>query len=55
MVTYKLFKGFKKLGEFSKISEAKKEAEKYGDGVFNLISENYRTSWQVLNGVYYGD
>lgn len=53
---YSLFKGFKKLGEFKSILEAKKNAPN-DDGVYNLINRdiNYRSSWQMLNGCYYGD
>lgn len=46
---YKLFIGFKKLGEFKTISEAKKYADKCGEtGVFNLIGDKYRDSWYVF-------
>lgn len=51
---YKLFKGFKLIGEYNSISEAKKNAPKE-DGVYNLLGGNYRSSWKILNGVYYGD
>lgn len=45
---YKLFIGFKKLGEFGTISEAKKHANESGlSGVFNLIGDKYQDSWYV--------
>lgn len=45
---YKLFIGFKKLGEFKSISEAKKYADDSGlTGAFNLIGDRYRDSWYV--------
>ncbi len=45
---YKLFIGFKKLGEFDSISEAKKYAENSGyTGAFNLIGNKYNDSWYV--------
>lgn len=46
---YKLFVGFKKLGEFKTISEAKKYADDSGlSGTFNLIGDKYRDSWYVF-------
>ncbi|MDH6308855.1 hypothetical protein M2451_001421 [Dysgonomonas sp. PFB1-18] len=46
---YKLFVGFKKLGEFKSISEAKLFADKCGEtGVFNLIGHLYKDSWYVF-------
>ncbi len=55
MDTYKLFKGFKLIGEFRSILKAKK-AGQAGDGVYKLIgSSGYRSSWIILNGTYYGD
>lgn len=45
---YKLFIGFKKLGEFGSIMEAKKHADESGlSGTFNLIGDRYRDSWYV--------
>ena len=45
---YKLFVGFKKLGEFSSIIEAKGYATNSGlSGVFNLIGDKYQDSWYV--------
>jgi hypothetical protein len=45
---YKLFAGFKKLGEFKTIREAKAFAEQSREtGVFNLIGNKYRDSWYV--------
>jgi long-subunit fatty acid transport protein len=52
MGKYKLFKGFLLIGEFNSISEAKKEAPKE-DGVYNLLGDGYRDSWQILKGVIY--
>lgn len=55
MTTYFLFKGFKKLGAFNSILEAKQAAPDE-DGVYNVTDgKGYRSSWQILNGVYYGD
>lgn len=46
---YKLFIGFKRLGEFKTISEAKKYADDSGlSGTFNLIGDKYRDSWYVF-------
>lgn len=46
---YKLFVGFKKLGEFKSISEAKQFADKCGEtGVFNLIGDKYKDGWYVF-------
>ncbi len=44
---YVLFIGFKRLGEFDTILEAKKYADNSGlSGVFNLLGkDNYRDSW----------
>jgi len=45
---YKLFVGFRKLGEFPTISEAKKYAQESKlSGMFSLIGENYRDSWYI--------
>mgnify|MGYP001324421755 CR=1 FL=1 len=46
---YTLFVGFRKLGEFKSILEAKKFAQNSNlAGAFNLIGEHYRDSWYVL-------
>ncbi len=46
---YELFVGFKKLGEFKSILEAKQFADKCGEtGVFNLIGHLYKDSWYVF-------
>jgi len=47
---YKLFIGFKKLGEFESILIAKQYALESGiTGAFNLIGSNgYRDSWYVF-------
>lgn len=48
--TYKLFIGFRKLGEFSSILEAKQFAKKCGlSGTFSLIGKEYRDSWYLTN------
>lgn len=44
---YKLFIGFKKLGEFGSIMEAKHADESGLSGTFNLIGDSYRDSWYV--------
>ncbi len=45
---YKLFIGFKKLGEFSSIRDAKKFADNSGEwGTFNLLGNKYQDSWSV--------
>lgn len=46
---YTLFVGFRKLGEFKSILEAKKFARSSNlAGAFNLIGEHYRDSWYVF-------
>lgn len=50
---FRLYKGFTLIGNYSSILEAKKNAPNK-DGVYNLKSENYRDSWQIVNGVFYG-
>jgi hypothetical protein len=47
---YKLFVGFRKLGEFDSIYIAKQFAQESGiTGVFNLIGTNgYRDSWYIF-------
>lgn len=46
---YTLFVGFRKLGEFKSILEAKKFAQNSNlAGAFNLIGESYRDSWYVF-------
>lgn len=46
---YTLFVGFRKLGEFKSILEAKKFAQSSNlAGAFNLLGENYRDSWYVF-------
>lgn len=45
---YRLYIGFKLLGEFDSIREAKQFAGKSGlSGVFNLIGNNYQDAWHV--------
>ena len=42
----KLFLGFRKLGEFTDIPQARKFAEESGEtGTFNLIGNRFRDSW----------
>lgn len=50
--TYRLYRGFLLLGEYNSISEAKLNAPKE-DGVYNLIGDNYRDTWEILKGVLY--
>ncbi len=47
---YKIFVGFRKLGEFDSIYIAKQFAQKSGiTGAFNLIGTNgYRDSWYIF-------
>jgi len=47
---YKLFVGFRKLGEFNSIYIAKKFAQEGGiTGAFNLIGTNdYRDNWYIF-------
>ena len=54
MKKFRLYKGFKMLGEYSSIFEAKKNSPK-DDGVYNIKGENYRDSWQIVNGLFYGN
>lgn len=45
---YKLFIGFRKLGEFPTISEAKRYAQESElSGLFSLLGKNYSDSWYV--------
>lgn len=44
-----LYLGFKLLGKFDSILEAKQFAEKSGlSGAFNLIGDKYRDGWYVM-------
>lgn len=46
---YRLYIGFRPLGEFESIREAKLFAGNSGlSGVFNLIGDNYRDAWYVF-------
>lgn len=56
-MAYKLFRGFKKIGEYRSISEAKKMAPYNQDGIYNLVSSDktYRDSWQIVNGKLYNE
>lgn len=46
---YTLFVGFRKLGEFKSILEAKTFARSSNlAGTFNLLGNNYRDSWYVF-------
>jgi hypothetical protein len=49
---YRLYKGFQLVDEYATILEAKKDAPKE-DGVYNLKGDDYRDSWQIVNGVLY--
>lgn len=47
---YKLFKGFRPIGEYKTILKAK-QAPLLGDGIYNLIDgKGYRSTWTVLHG-----
>ena len=49
MRMYKLFIGFRKLGEFPSIWEAKRFASDSGlTGTFSLIGNYYSDSWHVF-------
>lgn len=46
---YKLFVGFRMLGEFDSILKAKQYAQNSElSGMFNLIGDGYRDSWYVF-------
>ncbi|WP_163319764.1 hypothetical protein [Dysgonomonas sp. 520] len=46
---YRLYLGFKLLGEFDSIPKAKLFARDSGlSGAFNLVGDNYRDSWYVF-------
>jgi hypothetical protein len=47
---YRLFVGFRKLGEFGSILTAKRYAQESGlSGMFNLVSDDgYHDSWYVF-------
>lgn len=48
LAMYKLFIGFRKLGEFPTIKEAKKYAQESKlSGLFSLLGENYSDQWYV--------
>lgn len=48
---YILYVGFRLLGKFASIWEAKKYAQNSNlSGVFNLIGDNYRDAWYVPIG-----
>lgn len=48
---YKLFIGFRKLGEFPTILEAKKYAnDSKLRGLFSLLGDNYSDQWYVFGG-----
>lgn len=52
MESYSLFIGFRKLGVFTSVKEAKQYST--DDGVYSLIGSNgYRSYWNILNGVLY--
>ena len=47
---YKLYIGFRKLGEFNSIWQAKQFAQESGlSGTFSLLGDGYRDSWYELN------
>lgn len=46
--THKLYIGFRKLGEFNSIWQAKQFARDNGlSGTFSLIGDGYRDSWYI--------
>lgn len=46
--SYKLFIGFRKLGEFPSIWKAKQFARECGEvGVFSLLGTNYSDTWYI--------
>ena len=48
--TYRLYIGFRLVGEFPSIWKAKQFGHESGlAGAFNLIGKNYRDSWYVAN------
>jgi len=51
---FRLYKGFKMVGIYDTIFDAKKNAPR-ADGVYNLKGKNYKDSWQIINGVLYGN
>ena len=54
MTIYKLFKGFKLEAVCTILREAKAKAKL--DGTYNIIgTNNYRSSFVILNGTYFGD
>jgi len=54
MTIYKLFKGFKLEAVCTSLREAKGKAKL--DGTYNIIgTNNYRSSFVILNGTYFGD
>mgnify|MGYP000990771796 CR=1 FL=1 len=49
---YRLYVGFRLLGEFDSIRGAKLFAGTSGlSGAFNLIGDNYRDAWYVSKGI----
>lgn len=45
---YRLYVGFRLLGEFDSIRKAKQFTGKSGlSGIFNLIGNNYQDTWYV--------
>ncbi len=50
--TYNLYRGFKKLGVFKSIKEAKQYTN--DDGIYTLIGSNgYKSYWNIINGTIY--
>ena len=46
---YKLYKGFKLIGEFTDIYSAKFFAKSQGKGAYNLKGDNYLDQWYQFN------
>lgn len=48
--TYRLYIGFRLLGEFPSIWQAKQFAQECGESdVFSLVGDDYRDSWYAAN------
>lgn len=47
--TYRLYNGFRLLGEFSTLWQAKQFAQECGEGgMFSFVGDGYRDSWYVV-------
>ena len=50
---YRVYKGFRLVKETNSLMDAKNTNE--GDGVYNIIGDNYRDSYQIVKGIIYSD